>query len=44
MDSKGVENLDPYKENPKVRRAVTVEGKRYEIEAMLLAWREGGIR
>ena len=28
----------PYKENPQVRRAVTVEGKRYEVEALLLAW------
>jgi len=38
MDSQIVENLDRYKENPQVRRAVTVEGKRYEIEALLLAW------
>ena len=38
MDNKVVENLDRYKENPQVRRAVTVEGKRYEVEALLLAW------
>ena len=38
MDDQIVKNLDRYKENPQVRRAVTVEGKRYEIEALLLAW------